>query len=233
MANNNEFQSARLNGAVDDGADLVAQWANLEAAIRNAFGITADTDYSEAMQIATGPNITMTGTLTLRADPTTDLMAATKQYLQANATQFGAVAARMYLTSDQNIETWNTDYLEWDAADINEGSPWSASYPSRFTVPASQDGYYLFGVTAAYDVDAAGWDNHCKIDLQVNRGDRYTVHSNYWGEKDEFGACGQIVLASLSAGDYVEVLTEAGSGGTGVHQIFYSTDTTFFGMRVY
>jgi hypothetical protein len=233
MAANNEFRTARLNGAVDDGADLVAQWANLEAAIRNAFGITADTDYSEAMQIATGPNITMTGDLILAGNPTTDLMAAPKQYLTANATSFGSAMARAYLTSDQDIPTSTGGYLEWDTADINVGSMWSAEYPSRFTIPTDEDGYYLFGFTLAFDTSAGAWSNECYVSLWHNRATEYELASCYWDDVDEYAMCGNVVLPSLVAGDYVEFKVSARTGGTGVNIECYMDSTTAFGMRVY
>lgn len=193
MADTNELKTTRLVGSEDDGVDIAAKWPNFEAAIRTIFGIPADTAMSEAMQMGTGPNIAMTGSLTLKGDPTTDLMAATKQYVGSVGSGVGLIRCRVYLTSD---ETDSTFFMPWDAADINEGSVWSAVNPTRLTIPVGGDGDYLVGFSLAKDGTA--------LDFSIQK-NRSSSHQASHPTNGPLGFSGMIYFPSLAAGDYLEL----------------------------
>jgi hypothetical protein len=228
MADTDELKAARIDGDLDEGPELITKWSALEATFRHIFTISADTDYSEAMSIGTGPNVTMTGTLTLPSgDPTTDLMAASKQYFGGIGNNFGAIRSRAYLTSDQTLATNTTHYIEFDAADINDGGMWSGVTPSRLTVPTGQGGHYIFGASLSWN-DSAD-DAIASVHLTTNRSDHHRLRYEEQGLSVEYGFSRLMFLWDLSAGDFVELRFRPESANDAV---LYSANTTFFGFRV-
>lgn len=197
MSATNELRAARINGASDDGSALITKWAQMEESIRTIFGITADTDYSAAFNIATGPNCTMVGTLTLSGDPTSDSHCATKQYVQSIGSGVGIARCRVYLTGD--VVESSSFYMPWDVADINEQSMWSAVNPTRITIPSGYAGDYLVGVTSTWEASGADYlDLYCK----KNRSSSYSrfLHDTVPGTQGSFF----FVATDLVAGDYLE-----------------------------
>jgi len=149
MAANDELQTSRITVG-SSGSSVDNNFRDVEAALRTIFGITADTDYSEAMQVwAQDPSaenriVKMTGMLTLAGDPTEDLHVATKQYVDNNSGIPSTTRGRVRLTSTQSITDGNSDALEWDAASIEAGGDcWDAGDPTQIVFPVSGD--YLIG----------------------------------------------------------------------------------------
>jgi hypothetical protein len=228
MSATNELRAARIDGDNDEGPELITKWAQMEQSMRTIFGIVADTAYSEAMQIGTGPNITMTGTLTLAGAPTTDLMAATKAYFGATGNAFGDVRARAYLTSDQTLDAPGDNYIEFDAADIDQGDMWDAGTPSRLTIPSGEGGHYIVGATCSWDqasVQTQGW-----VKIEVNRTSEYRLIYEEQSLTTEFGIARCLFLPDLSAGDYIELNV---SPRQNEDPTLYADNTTIFAFRVY
>lgn len=230
MADNDSFLTDRLDGTVDDGNDLASQWPNFEAAIRNCFGIPADTAMSAAFSIGTGPNITMIGGLTLAGAPTTDLMAATKAYMESVGNPYlGVSRCRAYLTS--NI-TYSVDhYVSWDNADINENSMWSASNPSRITIPTAAGGNYLCGVTFSCEKSvgtaAAFW-----LAVKKNRSSTYQWPITFFDQtktSGRAGVSGMFMACNLTSGDYLELDFDRYDHTQGT---IYSADTTMWACQI-
>jgi hypothetical protein len=237
MADTNEFQAARIDGDNDSGPQLITKWAALEASCRNIFGITADTDYAAAFAFGTGPNITMQQDLTLRsAAPTADLHACPKNYLQGLGGGFGDVRARAYLTSNLSFAGGSSStYIEWDAADINEGTMWESGNPTRLTVPTGEGGHYMAGFSMSFDANVAGTDSQAWWYIEQNRADfeggtgRYNLHHFESENEDEVGVSGLTFIRNASAGDYFELrMYPRFFGDCNV----YKANTTFWAFKV-
>ena len=221
MSATDELRTDRIDGVTDDGNALTTKFSNFEAAMRTIFGIPADTAMSEAMQIAFDGDIVMTGTLTLAGEPTTDLMAATKTYLQNNSSGMGEIRVRAYLTSNQILE--DGSFIDFDAADINEGSVWKIANPSRFTIPEGGDGDYLVGISASFDSaygDTRGW-----FRIYVNRTDEYELLYEEQSLTVEVACSGAVYIPDLSEGDYLEFHLYP---RTSADSTLYAANTTFW-----
>ena len=200
MADNDELKTTRLSDS-SDGATIDNAFANIEAALRKIFKIPADTAMSEAMQIAAGGNVTMTGAMTLEGAPSTDLMAATRRYVQSGSGGLGTVMCAAGLTS---TGSYNTDsYIEWDQADIEVGGEvWSSGNPTRLTIPSS--GTYLVGACAA--VAPSGSNTHPWLVLVVNRTTTHTKMVNPVATPDGvYKGISFSQLFQFTAGDYLEL----------------------------
>ena len=223
MAATDELQTDRLDGVADDGVALAQKFPNFEAAMRHIFGIPADTAMSEAMQIGTGPNIVMSGSLSLAGAPTTDLMAATKAYFQSQGSGMGNVRARAYLTSNK-VSSFGSDKISWDVANINEGTVWSAANPTRFTIPAGGDGDYLVGATVSIDPDVT---KETSFMLYIWKNRAGSTYNALYEEDREFlvELGGSIIMYAndCSAGDYLELEVNRGQSSR-----IMSANTTFW-----
>jgi hypothetical protein len=229
MADNEQLMASRIDGEVDEGPELVAKWADLEAAIRRFFTIPADTAMSEAMQVGTGPNITMTGTLTLKGNPTTDLMAAPKQYLQAQGSGMGLIRARAYRTTDlYPVDINQNKWIPMEAADVNDGTMWDVANPTRLTIPVGEGGHYLVGATASFDVpsvETKGW-----IRIYKNRSEAFEIHYEEQSKTVEIGASGLFFAADCVAGDYFELNV---TPRTYTDSYVYAANTTIWAFKVW
>jgi len=228
-----EIKTSRIDGGIDRGPDLVTKFGQLESDLRSIFGIPADTAMSEAMDVGTGTNATMTGALSLAGVPTSDLMACNKDYLQTLGGAFGSVRCRTYLSDDRtqgNIPA----YVNWWGADVNTGGMWSNVYPSRMTIPADQGGHYMVGVTTSLKSDYPGnnYGTSVYLQIKVNRafsfdGGRQTLIRMKSDTDNEIGKCGVAFYRSLSAGDYLELKMSAWPDVTQ-----YSANTTMWAFKV-
>jgi len=201
MSATNELQTNRLDGSIDDGMDVAQKFSDFEAALRHIFGIPADTVMSEAMQIAAGGAVVMTGTLACDADITTDTQAATKAYVQLVGSGMALTRARAYLSSDGT--TASSIYIPWDVADINENSVWNISNPTRLTIPVAGD--YMVGFSLSADKVAAAAENRWSLDVMKNRTNAYNVTAQWRGETDEIGVSGLVYIHDLAVSDYLEL----------------------------
>ena len=238
MSDTNELKTTRIDGSTDDGVDLAAKFPNFEAAMRTIFGVPADTAMSEAMQIAAGGNVVMTGTLTGSAEPTVDLEAAVKSYVQSHSSDLGAVRCRAYLTSNINHSIPpSTLYIPWDAADIDEvgdnnGTVWDIANPSRLTLPSpSSGGGYIVGFsfsllgTTTTNFWLSVWRNRQSAESQ-------TMIYEYQAETGEVGVSGLLYVTNCSTTDFFELKYEPLAGSNPA--TIYAANTTFwlFGLGV-
>ena len=213
MADNDELQTARIIGG-GPGSSIDDNYRDVEAAMRTIFGITADADYSEAMQVAASGDITMTGTLTLDADPTEDLMIATKQFVD-NAPGSGAnVRCTLVLSSGQVISDGNTDALGWDAAHIEAGGEcWDVGDPTKLIFPVAGD-YIIGAVIAGVGDGAAPYFN---VSMRAN-GSTWLYTNLGLGKGSLFTSdvsADFAVMERMSIADYIEIfVTVIGSDHT-------------------
>jgi hypothetical protein len=146
MADNNELQTSRLTNA-SAGSSIDDALANVEATLRTIFGIPADTAMSEAMSIDSSGNVTMTGTLTLAGDPSTDLMAATKQYVDNNVS--ASVVRYWCGVATQSVANSSWATLDWASIEDNtDAGSWTVSGSNSGLVPP-EEGYYAVHITAS------------------------------------------------------------------------------------
>jgi len=225
-----ELLTSRIDGDGDQGPELVTKFAQLEADLRSIFGIPADTAMSEAMDVGTGTNVVMTGSLSLAGLPTSDLMACSKSYLQTLGGAFGSVRCRAFLSSNVDVNT-GVYYMPWSAADINVGSMWVGTAPSRFTIPEGEGGNYIIGVTASFDFITPGIDTWLIMKVHVNRlthdGRSEIIEFNSDAE-DEVGQSGTLFFRDLEPGDNVELQIKPYTGTVR----FYSANTTMYAFKV-
>jgi hypothetical protein len=183
--------------------------ADMEAALRTIFGITADSDLSAAFTFGTGPNATMAGTLTLAGDPTENLHVCTKQYVDNNAGGGAETRCTVNLTASQTVNDGNTDAISWDAAHIeNGGDCWAIGNPTRLVCPV--DGDFLFFGCIPGSAAAADADYHIKIKLNGTTWiyDLIAVAHNEQAGSVEGGASFAF-FEPMNASDYIEVFVYA------------------------
>lgn len=236
MSATNELRTNRIIGSTDDGKKVVTAFADVEAALRTIFGIPADTAMSEAMTItnATG-NVTMTGTLTASAAPTSDLHAATRGYATqvGGTSSFGNQRAVVGLTSNISLTSVWPYYIEWDAAPLDSGGFWSSGNPTRLTAP--EDGEYMAGLTSYFTMPTWG----VSFGASVNRSGsdvwslgyfRYTIGSH--AGMASFTPLSKLNKLTLSSGDYVEFSAYPYSASEVAPLVIYAAYTTAWIVRV-
>jgi hypothetical protein len=211
MADNNELQTSRLISG-GPGSYVDNDIADFEAAMRTIFKVTADSDLSAVSSIGTGPDMTLLGTLTLAGDPTDDLHACTKQYVDTIAGTGAAYRATVILTGSQTVNNGNTDALEWDTAHIEAGSSamWNIANPSRLVTPV--DGDYLF-VGSIEGRGASSTDADFDISAKLNGSTwLYTLLGIGHNEcaPGSFDAGVQFAfMEPMNASDYIEIFAYA------------------------
>lgn len=204
-----QLKTQRIDGSIHNGEDLAARWPHFEDSLRNIFGIQADTAMSEAMQIGTGPDITMTGTLTASGAPTDDLHAASRSYLQAQGPGIGVVRARAYVGGLRI--TGISEYIPWSSISINVGDVWSVANRTRFTIPVAGD--YMVGVTGVTHPYLS--DSDFTIALYKNRTKAQTLFSRRYEAEDKDGFSGTAYANDCAVDDFLE-LQLFPHGGTGL-----------------
>jgi hypothetical protein len=209
MADNQQIQTARVAlGSM--GSSVDNDLANLEAALRTIFGATADSDISAISTIGAGPDMTLLGTLTLAGDPTTDLQACSKQYVDnASGGDAASVVAGAHLTSLQDITSGSTDVISWDAATFEDGGDsWAVGNPTRLTAPETGN-YYVQGLFEMYTV---GGSVEAKVAVKLNGSSWLYTHI---GHAFTTQGGGQVIgvpimfMEPLTAGDYLEFYVTA------------------------
>ena len=203
MADNNELQTSRIIAA-GPASEIDNDFRDLEAALRTIFKITADNDCQEALQILTGPDITMTGTLTLAADPTADLHACSKQYVDNNVGTAALVRCQVVLSSTQVVNAAATDALGWDAANIEEGGDcWAAGAPTRLVAPVAGD--YIFGANIMADV--ASGVPYFTDSVKYNGATWLYTHLGLGAAlvNTQNAAVSFAIMENMSASDYIEI----------------------------
>jgi len=208
MADNDELQTARLilTGA---GSYVDNDVADLEAALRTIFKITADQDLSAVASIGSGPDMTMAGTLTLAADPTEGAHACTKQYIDNTGGGGGATRCTVNLTSTQTVLKDAIDVLSWDATHFEAGGDcWAGGYPTRLVAPIDGD-YWYCGVVSGH---AAGGEGHFDVRVKLNGTtwiyDFLSLARSEVSTTENVGASFNF-MEPMDAGDYVEIFVHA------------------------
>lgn len=216
MADNNEIQTSRITGA-GPGSSIDDHFRNFEQAYRTIFGVTADSDVQECAQIGSGPNVTMTGTLTLAGAPSADLMAATKAYVDGFAGSASSLRATLKLTSLQTITgAGGFEVISWDGVDIEEGGDlWDVGTPTRLKFPVAGD-YLIGGVIEAKDTDDSGDAASIQAALYLNGATwLYTklgqATGYFWSSPaiDMYAGISFAVMEPMSADDYVELYIDS------------------------
>ena len=208
MANNDELQTARIT--VDSaGSSVDDAFRNVEAALRTIFKLTADSDCQQAMQIGSGPDITMTGTLTMAADPIEDLEVSTKQYADNIPGASSSARCTVVLSGGQGVLAGATDALGWDAAEIEEGQCWDITNPTRIRFPATGD-YMIGGIILAAPAAAAP---NFELLMKYN-GSVWVYDHLAFGKNSQTGggvwASGNFtVMETFTLGDYIEIFLKA------------------------
>ncbi|MHC4239468.1 MAG: hypothetical protein ACYSUC_06895 [Planctomycetota bacterium] len=210
MADNNELQTSRLSSG-GPGSYVDNDMADLEAAIRTIFKVTADSDLSAVASIGTGPDMTLLGTLTLAGDPTEDLHACTKQY--ADNTQGIAAPLRctLVLSGGQTVNNGNTDALGWDAAHIEQGGDcWAGGNPTRIVAPAAGD-YILTGCIQGKGAGGTDADFHVKVKLNGTTWlyDLLAIGYNDCGAGSYEAGAPFAIMEPMDPDDYLEVFVYA------------------------
>jgi hypothetical protein len=217
MADNTELQTSRIIGT-GAGSAVDNNFRDVEAAIRKIFGITADTDYSEAMQILTGPNATMTGTLTLAGDPTDDLHACTKQYVDNNTGVAATVRCSLVLSSGQNVLEGDDDALRWDVANIEFGGEcWNIGNAARLVFPSS--GHYL--ITGAVIGETIVDYPNFVVGMKANEETWLYNNLGYGHAKKLKASVSFAVMELMGKDDYIEVFVNSIINNLIVHATTY------------
>jgi hypothetical protein len=209
MADNVQFQTSRVQ-AGSMGSSVDNDFANMENAMRTVFGATADADISAISTIGAGPDMTLLGTLTLAGDPTSDLMACTKQFVD-NATggDASSICAAVYVTIPVKVAAGNTVAVSFDAAWFEDGGDcWAAGNPTRLTAP--EGGYYCVqGVVPLYgDVASA----EAAVSIKRNGSTWLYTHISHGKTAEGAGyytGAPFMFLEPLNLGDYIEVYVTA------------------------
>jgi hypothetical protein len=208
MASNNELQTSRIIGG-GPGSSIDNNFRDVEAAMRTIFGITADTDYSEAMQIITGPDATMTGALTLAADPEEDLEACTKQYVDNNAGTAASIRCSLILSDGQLIADGDDDPLEWATAHVEAGGEcWDVGEPTRLIFPVWGH-YFITGVIVGRGTAATP---QFTVAMKANSVTWLYDHLGYGHNSSAGGVDASVpfaVMEILGENDYIEIFVAA------------------------
>lgn len=152
MAANDELQTTRLDGTIHSGPNITVAFQTLEASLRNILGATADSALSAIISMATGPNVTFQGTVTLAGAPTVDLHCATRAYVDSKvADMFSRYYCGRYT---QSIPASVFTGVTWGFLGDHRDSNWSAYSAGRLVPP--EEGVYLVCVSATFEGDDTG-----------------------------------------------------------------------------
>lgn len=226
MGDYDEIKTGRLVGTIDDGLDLAQRWPQFEASVRHVFGLPADTVMSEAMQITTAGNITMTGDLYAAQDPVSDLEAATQQYVLAQTSNLGGYRCRAFLTSDATLGSETTNYIQWQYADINVGSIWSPGNADRLVIP--YDGDYFVGWTfSGYMSDSSTSETIVMLDSNRFGLGEYRCHQFISSSTSDAGCSGMHYIDGMINGDFIRMAVVTLGAGGATYTV-NSANTTFW-----
>lgn len=144
---------------------------------------------------------TLTGDLTLDADPDADLKAATKQYVDDIKTWPNVKVQR---TSDLTLTASATTIVDWtseryDTDAIHDNS----TNPSRLTIPTGEGGKWLIG--AKITINDPNADCSARVRITKN-GNTWTDEYMFFFTTDNLKKTTRLVeLFDASAGDYYEI----------------------------
>jgi hypothetical protein len=207
-----KLMTSRLTNA-SQGSYIDNSIADLEAALRLIFGVTADTVMSNAMTISAAGNVTMVGDLTLAGAPTDAAHAATKAYVDAlSGAEPDFVVCKVTKSGGQTVSNNSITTLTWDSEVIDpDGCHSTVTNTERLTVPAAQGGYYY--VMSHFQWSAnPGAGSYTEVRIYKNGGLVYS-------QQHDHEATGSISLVSgtmlgLAAGDYVTCAAYQNSGSS-------------------
>jgi hypothetical protein len=147
MSGSNELQTTRLDGEIDAGSDIVVAFQTLEASLRNILGADADSVLSAIMAMATGPNVTFQGEVTLAGAPTADLHCATRAYV---GTKIAPMFTRYYCGRHTQSVAPTTEAptvgVDWSNLGDHKDSAWVTYGNGRLVPP--EEGVYVSIISA-------------------------------------------------------------------------------------
>ncbi len=161
---------------------------------------------------------TMTGNLVLAGDPTSNLEAATKQYVDSHSGG-SAVAFRAHLNSN-TATTFTGDgtfvTVPFDTVDYDTNSGYNTG-TNQYTVQPGEGGIYQINYTV-FTYRTTGSNNVQLLDILVNGA---TVIRNYEVNFENMQTSGELTLTSglqyqLNAGDTIEVQCSVGGGAKNI-----------------
>lgn len=177
---------------------LLKQIARLEARIAHLEAC----DLPDSSLYVKKAGDTMTGLLTLSGDPTADLHAATKQYVDTDA------KCRAYLNTAQNNipnATWTKVNLDTTAYD--PGSNFDTTN-HKYVVPVA--GYYVIVGQIYFTTASVVADKKYYAGLRKN-GATIAYNISHSAVADSF-ACNVIDITHCAASDYIELYVYHGAG---------------------
>ncbi len=206
-----KLMTARLTNA-SQGSSIDNSIADLEAALRLIFGVTADTVMAEAMSISAAGNVTMTGDLTLAGAPTDASHAATKAYVDAlSGAEPEFAVCKVTMSSGQTIGTGSSTELLWDSEVIDpDGCHSVAAATGRITIPAGKGGYYYVILHFQWSTNP-GTGDYSEVVIKKNGSQVYLQQHDH--EPDGNNSIIAGTLLGLAEGDYVQAYVYQTSGG--------------------
>ena len=229
MSSTNELRTARLTAA-DSGALIDDAFRDTEAALRTVFGVPADTAMSEAMQIVAGGNVTMTGSLTIAGTPTSDLMAATREYVDNRVSEmftryYGGISA-----GDQTFPSGIYTSMNPENTDTHQDSAWTvySGMGSGYLLVPPEEGVYLVCVSATR---RSSWTGNLTIYL---KGDSTDSTPFYFKQSCLIGA-----TTSVFGSRILHITSPSSSSGQYIGMSLYQTsgsdqtfDICFMALRI-
>lgn len=224
MADDRQLQTSRLLNT-NAGNLIDDSFADLEAAVRYIFGITADTPYSQAMSIDASGNVTLSGQLTLAGAPTVDLHAATKKYVDDNTVAGGAIDRLVLAAESFPITSASETEIEWNQALVQtDVDTWSLGTPGTITI--QDTGVYMLGVWFYGSRISPHSDVGFDIRAKVNAAYVGKPLVTQWTDEGTYGyplsGSGQIML-ELTAADTLKLyatMISASATGTVVARLW-------------
>jgi hypothetical protein len=118
------------------------------------------------------------------------------------------IGAHIYNSSTQSIAQYGA-VVSFNTASRDDGGCWSAGSPTRLTVPAGQDGWYI---VAGYSRSPSFSSGGMRLKLRVNGGTYYALQSSHAFSANM--SLPAMFIRYLAAGDYIDMVIDQNAGST-------------------